>query len=310
VDVLSDAITAMRTGRPHSTRYELYAPWGMHFPSSDGAGFHIVLRGSCWLIPPQPDPPVALSVGDVAFVRGQSTHGLADTPSSPRTEIQLGHGDVPYGRVRGQGSGPATVVLCGAYLLDETRAHPLLAEVPQVIHLPAQVGRHSSLRAAVELLGSELDQPLPGIGAIVPALLDTLLLYILRAWFEQRSHDESATGWAAALNEPAIVAALTCIHHDPAHPWTVAKLATRAGLSRAAFARRFTALIGQPPLTYLTWWRMTTAAQGLRESDAPLRIIARRAGYTSEVAFAAAFKREIGLTPGRYRSSDKQVHPG
>jgi AraC-like DNA-binding protein len=162
----------------------------------------------------------------------------------------------------------------------------------------------------VELLGGKLDRPLPGIGAIVPALLDTLLLCILRAWFEQRPQHESATGWAAALNDPAIVAALTGIHHDPAHPWTVEELGSRAGLSRAAFARRFTALIGQPPLTYLTWWRMTTAGQRLRESDAPLRVVARQAGYTSEIAFAAAFKREYGLTPGRYRRhSDKQVQP-
>jgi AraC-like DNA-binding protein len=310
VDVLSDAITAMRTGRPQSTRYELYAPWGMHFPSGEGAGFHVVLQGSCWLVPPRPDPPVALSVGDVVFVRAGSTHGLADQPSSPLTEFQLNHGDVPYGQVRGEGSGPATVVLCGAYMLDETRAHPLLSEVPQIVHLPAQVGRHSSLRAAVELLGSELDQPLPGIGAIVPALLDTLLLYILRAWFEQTSHHETATGWAAALGDPSIIAALTAIHRDPAHPWTVEQLGAQAGLSRAAFARRFTALIGQPPLTYLTWWRMTTAAQLLRESDAHLRVIARRAGYTSEIALAAAFKRQYGLTPLRYRrNSDEQIHP-
>jgi AraC-like DNA-binding protein len=310
VDVLSDAIIAMRTGRPHSTRHELYAPWGMHFTSGEGAGFHIVLRGSCWLIPPPPAPPVALSVGDVAFVRGESGHGLADSPSTPLAEVPLNQGDVPYNEVRGEGAGPATVVLCGAYMLDQTRTHPLLSEVPQVVHLPAQVGSHSSLRAAVELLGSELDRPLPGIGAIVPALLDTLLLYILRAWFEQRSHHENATGWVAALNDSAIVTALADIHQDPAHPWTVEELGTRASLSRAAFARRFTALIGQPPLTYLTWWRMTLAAQLLRESDEPLRVVARRAGYTSEVAFSAAFKREYGVTPGRYRRpADKQVDP-
>jgi AraC-like DNA-binding protein len=309
VDVLSDAIRAIRTGRPHSTRYELYAPWGMHFPSGEGAGFHVVLQGSCWLVPPQPGPPIALSVGDVVFVRGASTHGLADRPSSPLTEFQLGHTDVSYGQARGEGSGPATVVLCGAYMLDETRAHPLLSEVPQIVHLQAQVGSHSSLRAAVELLGSELDQPMPGIGAVVPALLDTLLLYILRAWFERKSQHENATGWAAALRDPSIAAALTAIHSDPGRPWTVEQLGAEAGLSRAAFARRFTALIGQPPLTYLTWWRITTAAQLLRESDAPLRVIARRVGYTSEIAFAAAFKRQYGLTPGLHRrNSDEHVH--
>ena len=304
VDVLSDAIAAMRTGRPHATHYRLHGPWGMYFASSQGGGFHVVLQGSCWLIPPRDGAPIALGAGDVAFVHGEVAHGLADSPATPLTEIKLAlsHGDVPYGEVvSGEGPGAATIVLCGAYMLDETRAHPLLSEVPQVVHLPAQVGRHSALRAAIDLLGSELDRPLPGVGAVVPAVLDMLLAYILRSWFEQVPHRDDATGWAAALNDPAIVAALTGIHDDPAHPWTVEELGALAGLSRASFARRFTALIGQPPLTYLTWWRMTTSARLLRESDAPLRVVAGRAGYTSEIAYAAAFKREYGITPGQYR---------
>jgi AraC-like DNA-binding protein len=303
VDVLSDAVVAVRTGRPHSTRHELYAGWGMRFPSGEGAGFHIVLRGSCWLLPAD-EPPIVLNAGDVVLVRGDGVHGLANDPASPLVEVELGDGGAPYREVRHEGSGPSTVVLCGAYLLDRTRAHPVLSELPSVVHLPAHLGRQSSLRAAVELLGSELERPQPGMGAIVPSLVDTLLLYILRAWFEQRSRDET-TGWAAALSDPAIGAALSAIHHDLTYPWTVEALGARAGLSRAAFARRFTTLIGQPPLAYLTWWRMITAARLLRESDAPLRVVARQAGYSSEIAFSAAFKREYGVSPGRYRR-----HPG
>jgi AraC-like DNA-binding protein len=107
--------------------------------------------------------------------------------------------------------------------------------------------------------------------------------------------------WSAALHDPATAAALSCIHADPAYRWTVEELATRAGLSRSAFARRFTALVGRPPLAYLSWWRMTLAARLLRESDAPLSTVARQTGYTSEFAFANAFKREYGVAPGRYR---------
>ncbi|UWE10324.1 AraC family transcriptional regulator [Actinacidiphila bryophytorum] len=313
MDVLSDAVIAMRTGRPHAMRHELYAPWGMGFASGEGAGFHVVLRGSCWLVPAG-EPPIALNAGDVALVRGDRAHGIADNPASPLVDFTLSNSGAPYGEMRHEGSGPSTVVLCGAYLLDRTRAHPVLSEIPPVVHLPAHLGRYSSLRAAVELLGSEIDRPRPGTGAIVPSLLDTLLLYILRAWFEQRSHDEGAAGWAAALSDPAIGSALSAIHHDPVHPWTVEELGARAGLSRAAFARRFTALVGQPPLAYLTWWRMITAARVLRESDAPLRVVARQAGYGSEIAFAAAFKREYGVSPGRYRrhadaDGDREAEP-
>jgi AraC-like DNA-binding protein len=139
------------------------------------------------------------------------------------------------------------------------------------------------------------------VDAIVPALLDVLVLYILRAWFDEPAAHPPAAGWAAALRDPAVSAALSAIHRHPARPWTVAGLAARAGLSRAAFARRFAALVGQPPLAYLTWWRMTTAARLLRDSNAPLGAVAGRIGYTSEFAFAEAFKRAYGLAPGAYR---------
>ncbi|GAA4235662.1 AraC-like DNA-binding protein [Streptosporangium album] len=111
------------------------------------------------------------------------------------------------------------------------------------------------------------------------------------------------------LGDPAIGAALHALHRDPAHPWTVETLGSQTGLSRAAFSRRFTALIGQPPLTYLTWWRMTTAARLLRESDASLGEVAARIGYTSEFAFANAFKREYGTAPGKYRRQSR-AEPG
>lgn len=150
------------------------------------------------------------------------------------------------------------------------------------------------------MLGSELENPRIGSDGIVPALIDSLLLYILRAWLDDQPA-AAAAGWAAALRDPAVAPALAAIHGDPSAGWTVESLAVRAGLSRAAFARRFATLVGEPPLAYLTRWRMTTAAQLLRESDVPLSAVAARTGYGSEFAFAKAFKREYGLPPGGYR---------
>lgn len=303
MDVLSDAIAAMRTGRPHSGRQDKYAPWGMRFAASDGTGFHVVLQGSAWLIPAVGEP-VAMGAGDVVFLAQGREYGLASGLDVPLEEVRpLPDGTWPEAAsaapVR---SGPLTVLLCGAYMLDRSRAHPLLSELPDVVHLPTRVGAHRSLRTAVDLLGAELEEPQPGSDTIVASLLDTLLLYILRAWWLGERHGSGhPTGWAAALADPAIAAALRCIHGDPAHPWTVEELGARAGLSRAAFARRFAALVGEPPLTYLTWWRMTTAGRLLRADDTPLRTIARRTGYTSEFAFAKAFKREYGVAPGQYR---------
>jgi AraC-like DNA-binding protein len=295
VDVLSDAVTMMRTGRPHSNRNRLRAPWGLRFPPTDGAGFHIVLSGTCWLLPVDAEP-LRLAAGDMVLLLREPGHALADDPGSPLSAFRVGDRD----RDDQLRTGTVTELLCGAYVLDRSRPHPLLADVPDIIHLPAHVGRHPRLQAAVSLLGTELADPRAGAGASVSALLDLLLLYMLRAWLDDRPAGSSA-GWPAALADPAVSAALHAIHSEPEAPWTVRGLGERAGLSRTIFAQRFTALVGRPPLAYLTWWRMTVAAKLLRETDAPLPAVARRCGYSSEFAFAKAFKRELGVPPGAFR---------
>ncbi|WP_328940328.1 AraC family transcriptional regulator [Streptomyces sp. NBC_00250] len=308
MDLLSDVVAVTRTGRPRSAHVRWHAPWGQQFtPVPGSAGFQVILEGSCWLLPSDAEP-VQLGKGDVVFLPHGNGHTLADSPETPVTTPACGpDGHDLYDAYasdsvdRSGDGGPATVVLCGAYQLNPSRTHPLLLTLPGLIHLPADSHQHPELRSAVALLAAELENPRLGTDAAVPALLDTLLLYILRIWFTQQPAREDSTGWAAALNDPPVTAALHAIHRDPAAPWTVAKLAAEAGLSRAPFARRFAMLIGQPPLGYLTWWRMTTAARLLRTSDAPLRSIAAQAGYTSEFAFAHAFKRTHGTAPGVYR---------
>jgi AraC-like DNA-binding protein len=306
MDVLSDAIAAVRTGRPRSARLTWHAPWAQEFaPVPGSAGFQIVLAGSCWLIEPGADP-VRLGEGDVVFRPHGHGHTLADHPSTRPAGPACGPADrAASRRYSGETVGvpatgaPPTVTLCGAYELDPARSHPLLHDLPALIHLPAHLGRHPELRATVDLLAAELDRPRLGTDAIVPALLDTLLLHLLRSWIDEPP--PAATGWAAALNDPVTAAALRAMHGDPARPWTVTTLAAEAGLSRAPFARRFTALLGRPPLAYLTWWRMAIAARLLQESGAPLAAVAAQVGYGSEFAFAAAFKRLHGVPPGRYR---------
>ncbi|MFB7608986.1 AraC family transcriptional regulator [Streptomyces gardneri] len=308
MDVLSDVLAVTRTGRPRSAHVRWHAPWGQEFASVPGsAGFQVILRGSCWLRSPDAES-IRLGVGDVVFLPHGRGHTLADSPETPVTAPACGPDDhEPYAAYasssvdRSGDGGAVTVVLCGAYELDPSRTHPLLLTLPDLIHLPAHSDRRPELSSAVALLAAELENPRLGTDAVVPALLDTLLLYILRIWFKEQPAGENTTGWAAALNDPPVTAALHAMHRDPAVPWTVAELAAEAGLSRAPFAKRFALLIGQPPLGYLTWWRMTTAARLLRTSDAPLRSIAAQVGYTSEFAFAHAFKRTHGTPPGAYR---------
>ncbi|MGB8403775.1 MAG: helix-turn-helix transcriptional regulator, partial [Mycobacterium sp.] len=144
----------------------------------------------------------------------------------------------------------------------------------------------------------------PSLGAAVPALLDLLIINTLRSWYD-REAERGAQGWARALHDRSVRAALESMQESPAAPWTVAQLATAGGLSRTAFARQFRTLVGEPPLTYLTRWRMTIAASLLRETDLPLSSIAARVGYGSEFAFGKAFKRSMAETPGAYRPAKR-----
>ncbi|MEV6772743.1 AraC family transcriptional regulator [Nocardia sp. NPDC051030] len=307
MDVLSEALASMRTGAPNSVRTEGHAPWGMRLPETAGAGFHVVLHGTCWIYPTEhTTAPIALGPGDLIFVRDGSGHILADHPDTP---AEVPRPDQysrkpPVGMVRLGGDGPVTSLLCGNYHLDGQRPHPLLRQLPEVIHLPARHGRHPELTSAITLLGAELDNPRIGSHGIVPALIDALLLYILRAWVEDQPQTESV-GWAAALRDPAVAPALSAMHEDPSASWTVQTLADHSGLSRAAFARKFATMVGEPPLAYLTRWRLTTAARLLREDDLPMDAVAARAGYSSEFAFGKAFKREYGLAPGQYRRQSR-----
>ena len=269
----------------------------MHFRDHNGAAFHVVLQGSCWLLPPDGAAPVQLGVGDVVFLQHGAPHALADHPNTPTRPF-----DAAREAATPAVDNSATVLLCGAYVLDAARPHPLFTAVPPVIHLPAKLGQRDSLRAAVGMLGDELLTPRPGSTGVIGAFIDTLLLYILRTWFEEQALEVPAAGWALALQDPAVSGALEAIHQAPERDWTVADLAASAGLSRAAFAGRFSTLVGRPPMSYLAWWRMTTAARLLRESDQPLATVARQVGYGSDIALASAFKREYGVTPGRYRS--------
>jgi AraC-like DNA-binding protein len=305
MDLLTDVISAIRTGQAHSRRVEHLAPFGLRFPATESAGFHVVLQGHCWSLSPSGEPAL-LHAGDVAFLPGGSSHGLADSPTTPVVEVPSLppiKAKTEHSRISGSGSrgSPTTVMLCGAYLLDRTRPHPLLSDLPDILCLPARIGSGAELRAVIDLLGAELERERPGSDAAISVLVDLLLLYILRAWIGESTLNNNRAGWAAALNDPAMIAALRCIHEEPERRWSVRELGAAAGMSRSAFSKRFSSLLGQPPMTYLTWWRMTAAARLLHRSEATIADIADQLGYTSEFAFAHAFKREFGLSPGVYR---------
>ncbi|MEW2615388.1 AraC family transcriptional regulator [Streptomyces sp. NPDC047880] len=308
MDVLSDVVTTMKAGRPKITRSRRTGRWGSRYGPYPGAGFHVVLGGACWLLSPG-GTPVRLTAGDVVLLPHGVVHGMSDSPD--RTVDQLPPDLTTTGPTslmteigaelaQADDADDHTLLLCGAYRLDRGVVHPFLRNLPEVIHLPARLGRHASLHATIDLLSSDVTEGRPGADVALPALLDLLLVHALRAWLEEQCPQE-AGGWCAALKDPAVAAALDRIHRDPAHPWTVHELAAAVGLSRTTFSARFSTYVGQSPMAYLTWWRLSSAARLLRESAAPLAGIARQVGYGSEFTFAHAFKRQFGTAPGSFR---------
>ncbi|KJY46184.1 AraC family transcriptional regulator [Streptomyces sp. NRRL S-444] len=304
MDVVSDAIAAVRIGQPSSNRLRVSGSWCTRFAPYEGAGFHVVLEGNCWLLPDGGGPPVSLGPGDAVLLPHGTGHVIADSPADAAAVARA----VPFelrpdgtlpGRAAAAASG-AVEMLCGKYRLDRSRLHPLMLELPTVVHLPNRVGAHPELRAAISLLGGELGgEQRPGSCMAVPSLLDLLLVYMIRSWMAEGS----GGAWSAVLGDPVAAAALRALHSDPAAPWTNDRLAAEAGVSRPTLARRFTALVGRPPMAYLTWWRLTYAATLLRDTPDPLAAIARRVGYGTPYAFSHAFSREFGTTPGRYRDA-------
>ncbi|MEU4689277.1 AraC family transcriptional regulator [Actinoplanes sp. NPDC023714] len=315
MDVLSDAVALMRTGRVRSARMGWDGPWAQAFaPVPGAAGFHVVLHGDCWLLR-DGFAPLHLRTGDVVFRPHGRGHVLADSPATRPVTPACAPGD-PI--LEPPPAGEETITLCGAYEVEPELVHPMISDLPELIHLRARPGDGitAGLGPVVGQLATELTEPGPGSDALIPALLDMMLVHVLRAWLRGDPGDrreagrepggEGSAGWAVALRDPVIGAALRAMHREPGRDWTVAGLAAEAGLSRAPFARRFAAVAGWPPMAYLTWWRLSLAARMLRTGDLTLRGVAERVGYGSEFAFAAAFKRRFGVAPGRYRRVERE----
>ena len=205
----------------------------------------------------------------------------------------------PDGDLLLEGDGALTTIVCAGYDYDQDVAQSLLSLLPPVLHVPGEPVQGAKIGAVVALLAAELGTRDAGARAAVARLIDLLLIQAVRAWSAAATDERPS--WLRALNDPVIARALAALHDRPGEPWTIQALASEVHLSRATLARRFAHLVGEPPLTYLTRWRMDLAARQLKDTTEPVEAIARAVGYTSEYAFSRAFSRHRGQPPGRYR---------
>jgi AraC-like DNA-binding protein len=304
VDPLGEALHLLRLTGAFYCRTELGAPCGLTMPPmGDSLSFHAVITGHCYLTVDGLDT-VRLEVGDVALVphgRGHqlATHAGVSTPSI----FDLPHDYVSdrYAVLRhGVDGGEQVKLICGAVQFEHPAAGNLVGVLPGVIHVSDEGSTSSSgIRAMLEMMGSEARELRAGGETIMTRLCDVVVIHAIRFWLE---HDPKArTGWLGALRDGQIGRAIAAIHRNPGSDWTVASLAAVALMSRSAFAARFTELVGEPALQYVTRWRMAIAADHLSDHQTSIAQVAALVGYESEASFSRAFKRTVGYPPSQAR---------
>jgi len=304
VDPLGDALHMLRMSGVFYCRSEFTAPWGLALPPFDHSMmFHVVTEGRCRVEVEGADSCL-LQPGTVALIPHGQGHRLIGEPGA----VPVALVDAPrelvsprYELLRHGGGGARTSMLCGLVRFDHPAAGDLLRVLPRVICHDVTAAQAEWTRSTLRFVAAEALSLQAGGEALIIRLADILVLDTVRSWFAR--HPERA-GWLGALRDKQIGRALTLIHRNPDRDWTLGSLASGVGMSRSAFAARFTELVGTPVIQYVTRWKMHAAELSLRQERASLTDIADRLGYSSEAAFSRAFKRVTGRSPGSIKRND------
>ncbi|MDX2031412.1 MAG: AraC family transcriptional regulator [Blastocatellia bacterium] len=301
-DVLTDVLQTLRLRGRVFCCSEMTAPWAMSLPKSGFAHFHVIERGGAWLRLAGEKQLVPLAGGDLVIVPHGRGHALSDSPETKPVALQRLIQGATGGchLLRHGGEGAMTTMTCGAFEFLAAAGNPLLSILPPLIHIRGGQERGWRwLEPTLRMMAEEARNPRPGSETLVTRLIDIVFVQAVRAWIE--SQPPRLASWLGALRDPQIGAALGLLHREPQRDWSVAALAAEVAMSRSLFAERFSALVGEPPLSYLIGWRMQLAADLLVRGRLNIGEISKRVGYESEAAFSKAFKRSFGQSPLHYR---------
>lgn len=302
MDAVSELLADVRARGAVFRRAIVQPPWALRMSSDASLTLATTLHSPAWIVPDQREP-VRLEAGDIAVIRGDVPYAVADDPATAPSAVvtEADYCSASEGvehaaaRTCGTPADGSAVLLSGAFERQGELSGQLLRALPAVLVVPAGKRPFPS----PDQIAEEIARDRPGQQLVLDRLMDLMLVSALRSWFDDP--DADAPAWCRALDDPVVGAALRLLHDTPAHPWTVAELAAGVGVSRAALARRFTALVGEPPMAYLTGWRIALAADLLRKTDQTVHSIAGKVGYASAFALSVAFKRLRGTRPSDHR---------
>jgi AraC-like DNA-binding protein len=310
MDAIAGLLDGPRAREAFLLRASMDPPWSLRIVDEAPLTVVAIVRGEAWVLPDDGEA-VLLRAGDVALMRGPDTYTMADDPATePQVAILPGQvcrslvdgTDLADSwslgvRTWGNAADGAAVMLVGTYQLDGEVSQRLLRALPALLVLHEDEWDCP----VTPLLSAEIVKDDPGQEAVLDRLLDLLVISVLRAWFA--SADAQAPQWYRAYGDPVVGRAVRLLHNNPGHSWTVDELARECGVSRAALARRFQDLVGEPPIAFLTSWRIALAADLLLEPGATIGSVAHQVGYGTPFALSTAFKRVRGVSPREHRAA-------
>lgn len=297
MDPLSEVLSLMKPQTYVAGGFSIQEDVAIFFPKHQGIKCYAMLAGCCWLVVEGINEPVKLQTGDCFLLpRGlpfQLTTDLSLKPvhySVARARNEICHQALPVAE--------STRYIAGGHFgLSGGHTDMLLRALPPIVHIQSESGK-ASMRWSLERMHEELREPQPGGSLMAQQLAYTMLIQALRLHLSDTS--TVRRGWLAALSDQHMSLAITKMHNEPGHTWTVQSLAECVGMSRSVFSEKFREIVGLTPMEYLTRWRMFLAANRLEHTSDSLSTIAQSLGYVSDSAFGKAFRRIMGTSPRHY----------
>jgi AraC-like DNA-binding protein len=306
VDPLSDVLSLLRPGTYRAGGFDLGGDFCIKFPKHESIKYYAVASGQCWLTVEGVPEAVRLTAGDCFLL----PRGLASCLASDLTLTPVDAPTIfPFplnGRIAACNGGGDCLLVGGNFALTGKHADILLAELPPIVHIRKKSDK-AAMRWCVERTRKELRNPQPGGFLVAQQLAYMILVQGLRLQLVEGMR--GGVGWLFALSDKQMSAAITSMHDEPAHDWTLEELGQRAGMSRSTFALRFKETVGISPMQYLTRWRMLLAGDRMANTSDSISEIARSLGYESASAFTKAFKKIMGCSPRQYSRDQNSVPP-